>query len=146
MRTMLQFATLAVAGVLLAPAAVSAHRLEVEARAEGDTIRVVAWYEGDEPAEGATVTLTDAAGTVAAGGTTDAAGLCLLPRPGAGEYALVVDDGAGHRAKLMLVLSANEQEMAEARTERRNRWLMAAIGLAVIAGATAVAWRRRRAG
>ena len=117
--------------------------MEVEAKTDGATVRVVAGYEGDEPAEAAKVTLTDAAGAVVAEGTTDAKGLCVLPRPKAGAYQLAVDDGAGHRAELTLPVPESEAEVT-ARTERRNRWLMAAVGLAAIAGGTAVARLLRR--
>jgi hypothetical protein len=139
-------AVLTAAGLLLAPASASAHSMLVEARTDGPTVRVIAKYEGDDPADGAQVTLTDAAGAVAAEGRTDGAGLCVLPRPGAGAYTLVVDDGGGHRVELALPIPESEAEVT-ARTDRRNRWLMAAVGLVVIAGGTAVAWRlRRRAG
>ncbi|HET6574038.1 MAG TPA: SpaA isopeptide-forming pilin-related protein [Fimbriiglobus sp.] len=143
MRSPLRIAALAVVGLLLAPAVAEAHKMEVEARTDGVTVRVVAGYEGDEPTEGATVTLTDAAGAVVAEGTTDAKGLCVLPRPKAGTYQLAVDDGAGHRAELALPVPESEAEVT-ARTERRNRWLMAAVGLAAIAGGTAVARLLRR--
>jgi hypothetical protein len=134
---------LTAAGLLLAPASASAHRMEVEATADGPTIRVVAKYEGGDPADGARVTLTDAAGAVAAEGRTDAAGLCVLPRPRAGAYTLVVDDGGGHRVELALPIPESEAEVT-ARTDRRNRWLMAALGLAAIAGGTVVVRRLLR--
>jgi hypothetical protein len=143
MRRTHRFVALTVAGLLLAPAVARAHKMEVEAKTDGATVRVVAGYEGDEPAEGAKVTLTDAAGAVMTEGTTDAKGLCVLPRPRAGTYRLVVDDGAGHRAELALPVPESEAEVT-ARTERRSRWLMAALGLAAIAGGTAVARLLRR--
>lgn len=135
--------TLTIAGLLLAPAVAQAHKMEVEAKTDGATVRVVAGYEGDEPTEGAKVTLAGAAGAVVAEGTTDAKGLCVLPRPKAGVYRLAVDDGAGHRAELTLPVPESEAEVT-ARTERRNRWLMGALGLAAIAGGTAVARLLRR--
>lgn len=135
--------TLALAGLLLAPAVAQAHKMEVEARTDGAAVWVVAGYEGDEPAEGAKVTLADAAGAAVAEGTTDATGLCVLPRPKAGTYQLAVDDGAGHRAELTLPVPESEAEVT-ARTERRNRWLMTAVGLAAIAGGTAMARLLRR--
>ncbi len=142
MRFTLRIVSLA-AGLLLAPASASAHSMLVEAKTDGPTVRVTARYEGDDPADGARVTLTDAAGAVVAEGTIDGAGLCVLPRPKAGAYTLVVDDGAGHRVELALPIPESEAEIT-ARTDRRNRWLMAAVGLAVIAGLTATAWLWRR--
>jgi hypothetical protein len=138
-----RIAALTVVGLLFAPALAQAHKMEVEAKTDGATVRVVAGYEGDEPTEGAKVTLADAAGAVVAEGTTDTKGLCVLPRPKAGAYTLAVDDGAGHRAELALPVPESEAEVT-ARTERRNRWLMAALGLAAIAGGTAVARLLRR--
>ncbi|HVK16000.1 MAG TPA: SpaA isopeptide-forming pilin-related protein [Fimbriiglobus sp.] len=136
-------AAVAIIGLLFAPTVARAHKLEIEAKTDGAAVRVVAGYEGDEPAEGAKVTLTDAAGAVAAEGTTDAKGLCVLPRPKAGTYQLAVDDGAGHRAELTLPVPESEAEVT-ARTEQRNRWLMATLGLAAIAGGTAVTRLLRR--
>lgn len=143
MRNPFRIAALAVAGLLLAPTAARAHKMEVEARTDGAAVRVIAGYEGDEPAEGAKVTLSDATGAVVSEGTTDAKGLCVLPRPKAGTYQIAVDDGTGHRAELTLPVPESEAEIT-ARTERRNRWLMTALGLAAIAGGTAVARLLRR--
>ena len=86
MRNPHRIAALAVAGLLLAPAVARAHKMEVEAKTDGATVRVVAGYEGDEPTEGAKVTLADAAGAKVAEGVTDAKGRCRLPRPAAGAY------------------------------------------------------------
>ncbi len=135
---------LTAAGLLLGPSAASAHALLIEARTEPGAVRVAAKYEGDIPADGARVTLTDAAGAPAAEGTTDGQGVCVLPRPGAGSYTVVVDDGAGHRAELVLAVPRGATEVTEARTATRNRWLMAALGLSAIAGGTALAWWLRR--
>jgi hypothetical protein len=136
--------------VLLAPSAARAHRMDVTAAIPSSapaTVRVEAGYEGDDPAQEATVRLLDGAGRVVADGTTDERGVCVLPRPSAGAYTVRVDDGQGHRAEVVLTVPSSETELAEARTGQRNRWAMTAAGLAVIAGGTVLArWLFRKPG
>jgi hypothetical protein len=135
---------LAVTALLLAPSAALAHKMLVVATVTG-TIRVEVHYEDKTPAEEATVTLKDEAGAVVAEGVTDAAGVCVLPRPKPGAYTIVADDGGGHRRREPLVIP-DESAPAEARTALGDRWLMTAVGLAVIAAGTLTAWwvlRRR---
>lgn len=143
--TMPRFAgplVVAAAVAMAAPSAASAHAMEVSAKVgppHPNQVRVDAGYEYGDPADGATVTLTDAADTEIARGKTGADGACLLPRPKAGLYKVTVDDGAGHRESVLLDVPASEGELAAAATAKRNRWLMAATGLAAIAGMTVLA-------
>jgi hypothetical protein len=131
------------AAVLAAPPAAFAHRLLLAATAGPAEVQVKVTYDDGEPGDvGTKVTLTDAAGAVVAAVKTDDAGVCRFPRPKPGTYTLTADDGAGHRATIPLVVA---DEPVAAGSAERNRWLMSAVGLAVIAGGTALArWLLRR--
>lgn len=132
------------AAVLAAPSAAFAHRLLVTATAGPTEVLVAVRYEGGEEGEpGTKVTLSDAAGSVVASAVTDAAGTCRLPRPAPGTYTLAADDGAGHREAVPFAIAADSVAAGSA---ERNRWLMSAVGLAVIAGVTWFARRLLRRG
>jgi hypothetical protein len=132
-----RLAVIAVAAAGLLPGAAAAHRMDVTATADATTVRVVVGYDDETPSEGATVTVTDAAGKEVATGTTDATGLWVFPRPPGGKYFVAANDHAGHKVPpLLLTIPESEAELASAATEKRNRWLMTAAGLAVIAGLT----------
>jgi hypothetical protein len=133
--------------VLVLPSAALAHKMDVTAaipEADPTTVREVTGYDDETPAEGATVELLATDGSVAASGTTNENGVCVLPRPRAGRYRVRVADDGGHAAAVTLDVPESAAELAEARTERRNRWLMAAVGLAVIAGGTVLVRRLMR--
>jgi nickel transport protein len=119
------------------PAVAAAHRMDVAVTADATAVRVVVGYDDETPGEGASVTLTDAAGREVAAGTTDATGLCVFPRPPGGSYFVSANDHAGHKVhRLPLTIPASEAELASAATVKRNRWLMTAAGLTIIAGLT----------
>lgn len=133
-------ALLSAFALLVLPEAAWAHSMLVEAKVEA-TLRVVVGYEDETPAEDAKVTLAAADGRAIAEAKTDATGTCTFPRPAAGSYSLIADDGAGHRTAVPLAVPESEAEIAEARSARRNRWLMGGIGLAAIALGTVAARR-----
>jgi hypothetical protein len=133
MSSFLRPALFAAVIVGLAPAAALAHRMEAVATADAAVLRVEVGYDDFTPSEGAEVTVTDAAGVVVASGTTDENGVCMFPRPPAGTYRVTVNDHAGHKTTLMLTLPESEAELISASTEKRNRWLMTAAGLGLIA-------------
>lgn len=122
----------ALAAVALDPGTASAHRMLVDAKVGPADVTVEVGYEDDIPAEDATVKLLDAAGAVVATAKTDARGVARVARPKAGTYTVAADDGGGHRTKLALTVPESDAEIAEARTERRNRWATGAAGVAVI--------------
>jgi hypothetical protein len=114
-----------------------AHKMELVATLPADrgVVRVMVGFEGDEPAEGARVRMLDAAGVVVVEGTSDAHGVCELPRPGPGEYTLVANDGDGHQVKEKLsvpVESESETLVIGSRTSPGERFLYALLGLLVI--------------
>ncbi len=130
--------------VFLAPQAAHAHRMDITCKVESE-LKIVVGYEDDTPAEQAKVTLADAAGTVVAEATTDDRGVCTIPRPRAGTYTLIADDGSGHRGRIEVPVPQSESEIAEVQTAKRNRWLMGAAGLLGIGGLTFAAKKWLRA-
>ncbi|MBX9628753.1 MAG: carboxypeptidase-like regulatory domain-containing protein [Gemmataceae bacterium] len=129
----------------LLPTPAAAHDLKADIpQPDADPVRVVASFDDDTPADGARVTVTDAAGQVVASGTTDDRGVWSFPRPGPGEYTIVVE-GAGHRDAIRLKIG-EPGVLAEVTSRLRlDRWLGLAIGLAGLLGLTAlyVLLRRR---
>ena len=143
----MRFYLLTVAMAVLTPVAAHAHKMDMVATPDERVVRVVVGYDDDTPCEGATVTLANAAGDVIATGTTNERGVCEFERPAAGIYTIRANDHAGHKASVELPLPQSEAERVSAATVRRNRWLMMAAGLAMIAGVTLVLRRVvRRAG
>jgi hypothetical protein len=131
---------------LLAPAAAArGHDLQAKVTVAADHVRVEAFYQllGDEsPAEGAAVTLRDAAGAVVHAGKADARGVWTCPRPAAGAYTVVVEE-PGHRAEVRVEVPAAGRT-AEYRLPRLDPRLAAAIGLGLIALVTLAVMRLRR--
>ena len=127
-----------------------AHKLEVKAvvsppaAGEPAFVTVEAWYEFGDAVEGtATLTGPDGAELGRAALTSDVESVQIpmpspMPNPMPGTYTVTVDDGAGHRSKVSFTLSV-DAPTASGVTERRNRWLMGGLGLAVIAGLTVAA-------
>jgi hypothetical protein len=87
--------------VLLSPVPVWAHALGAEARfdpADGK-VHVEAYFDDDSPAVNAKVEVQDGQEKTVAAGKTDARGFWSFPAPAAGRYVVLVDAGAGHRAR-----------------------------------------------
>src|SRR5262245_20198767 len=120
---------LAVLGLAATPA--FAHKMHVHATVTDLAVQVTAEFEGGEfvPA-GAKVRLLDGNDVEVAAGELDQAGECRLSRPAPGTYSVTVDDLAGHFEKVLLVIREGETGVVE--SPRRNRYLMAALGLALI--------------
>ena len=132
---------------LLTPSPVYAHKLIVDAQIHPDaptTLRIEVYYDPDEPADDVKIMLQDSAGIVVVEGRSDAKGVCRLPRPKAGSYTLIADDGQGHRSQKQLDIPSSDDELLDARTERRNRWVMTGIGIGLIASITVAARRIRK--
>ncbi len=123
--------------VVLLPAPALAHKLTVTVTPAGDRLRVVAVYDGGDPADGATAVLRDATGAELGRTTLDADGageLPLLP----GDWVVTVDDAAGHRT------SVRGQGSGVPGPVSGDRWLAVAVGLLLIGGWAG--WRRTRSG
>src|SRR4051812_19092352 len=89
----------AVAAVALSPGRASAHDLQLVVRfpagSPGEMV-LVTGFDDRTPAEEAKITITDASGTVIAGGKTDERGMLKLPRPKPGNYTATAE-AFGHR-------------------------------------------------
>ena len=131
------------AGLLALPATVSAHGLGADAKLADGRVVVEAYYDDDTPAADADVSVVDESWQSIAAGKTDTAGRWSFPAPPSGSYKVVVDAGAGHRAKVTLTVPAVPVESASlsdgptrAAFTGPQKWLWAAVGLAMIAGGT----------
>ncbi|HJZ56472.1 MAG TPA: carboxypeptidase-like regulatory domain-containing protein [Gemmataceae bacterium] len=133
--------TAALAVVLFVPRPVLAHDLRVKVDTRQDPVRVEAWYEsgfGDsDPAEAAKATVTDADGNEVASGVLDAKGVWTFPRPGPGQYTVVVE-AAGHRD------SVSFEQAGEYAGWRLDKRLGLALGLVVLLGGSVLFWYARR--
>lgn len=137
-------AVFAVGALGLSPGAARAHRMDVEVTVTGAVFQVVVGYEDETPSEGAAVTVATAGGEVVGSGRTDAKGVYELPRPPAGRYTVTANDHAGHTAAVTLDVPADEAELKSVATDKRDRRLMTAAGLAVIAAFTLALRRAAR--
>ena len=137
--------------LLALPAFAHAHAVGVTAKLVGGSVRVEAFFDDDEPAADAKVTVRDAAGTLVAEGTTDAAGVWSFATPPAGKYAVRLDAGDGHATTTVVTVPQVAAEAVaisggpsrEARTGW-HRWAAVAVGLLAIAAATKVFSRLKR--
>lgn len=111
----------------------------------GDKVEVEAYYETDEPATKAKVHVLNAQENFVAAGITDEKGRWVFAKPAPGSYTVLLDAGAGHRAKTTLTVPGivNEPTPEQPTTSGADRerdeftqvpWLNVLIGLAVIGG------------
>jgi hypothetical protein len=142
----LVLATAALVGGLLTPAPAGAHAFHADVTV-ADAVTVLAYFGGDEPADDAAVTVTDAAGAVVAAGKTDDRGLWTFPKPGPGTY-LVTVRSIGHVAKREFTVEEAPGAGPVVFTGwRPNQTAGLAAGLVLLLGASAISWflsRRRR--
>ena len=134
--------TLALAVVLIAPAAAAAHDLRSTVKVEAAVIRVEADYEGEDPAPGANVSITDANGVVVASGKTDDKGVWTCPRLPPGAYKLVVEQ-AGHRSRKDFDVPGDGTS-ATFTPDRLDKRVGLLIGLGVVLGGSLLFWFARR--
>jgi hypothetical protein len=152
--------------MLLLPQMADAHGIGIEAKLKGGTVVVEAFYDDDTSAPGAAVTVEDDAKKVVVEGKTDAQGKWSFPAPKPGKYTVRVNAGDGHIARTTITIPPNETApptesgeqgkgadvgitISEGPTRSQftgpMRWVMAAVGLALIATLTLLAgWISRR--
>lgn len=129
----LVLATAATAGALLVPSTAVAHGLHADVTV-ADTIKVVAYFDDDMPAESAEVRVTGAAGTEVFAGKTDERGVCTFPRPAPGAYTLRVKS-TGHAAKVEFRVDGESEAAPAVYTGwRMNRTVGLAVGLVLLLG------------
>lgn len=144
---LLVLATAAAAGALLTPARAAAHAMFADVTVAADSVKLLAYFEEDLPAEFADVTVTDADGNVVLAGKTDERGVWTFPRPAPGTYTLKVKQ-TGHVAKReFTVTGASEAEAPAVSGGRRlNKWVGLAVGVVVLLGVSGASWLLRRRG
>jgi|GEM_PF-1998196 len=134
-------------GVLLAPAAASAHDLRAIVTV-ADEVKVLAHFDDEVPAEFAAVTVLDATGNEVTAGKTDERGTWTFARPAPGEYVLTVES-SGHVARVSFRVDAEPGTVPiEFTGWRLNRLIGITIGLVLLLGFSAISWliRRQRRG
>jgi len=144
---------LAVVVICLGFASVSqAHAVGIDVKLLDGKVTIETYYDDDTPAPDAKVSVFDAANVLISEGKTDPQGVWKFNAPSAGKYEVRVDAGAGHTAKTtftippVAVATASIADGPDRATfTGPMRWVMAAIGLAMIGSLTFVArWVSRR--
>ena len=146
------FVLAALATVVATASPARAHDLKLEYQFTATEVKFVAAYDGDEPAEGAKITLSTAEGVEVAKGELNDKGVWVTPLPPPGKYVVVVRD-AGHRDRKEFTIHPPAVAAAEPVVEvTYERWridksLGLSIGLGVLLGGTIlfVILRRRPA-
>jgi len=125
--------------LLACPADLFAHALGVECRLRQGKVEVEAYYSDDTPAPGAEVSVRDEKDKEIAAGQTDREGRWSFAAPPPGKYQVVVEAGAGHRARTQITIpvSAADALRISAGPPRgdftRFPWLKLMIGIGAIA-------------
>jgi nickel transport protein len=89
-------------GAFLATGNAWAHRVNVFAWAEGDTVHVESKFSGGKKIAGAKIIVTDAGGVEVLTGQTDDQGQFSFKRPQPAELKIILEAGMGHRAQWTL--------------------------------------------
>ena len=137
------------------PGAVLAHALGVECRLRQGKVEIEAFYSDDTPAQGAEVSVRDERDKEITAGRTDQDGRWSFAAPPPGQYQVVVEAGAGHRAKTHMTVPQAQAPGAPADALRisdgaprgeftRFPWLKVVIGLGAIGCLGVAFWLSRR--
>jgi hypothetical protein len=81
-----------------------AHALGAECRLKDGHVRVEAFFDDDVPAASALVQVLNARKEILTSGKTDSAGVWTCTAPTAGQYAIVIDAGMGHRVTVSVTV------------------------------------------
>lgn len=127
--------------VAVLPSTGLAHGLGITATIVNRTVKVEARFDSDDPADDCQVTVTAGDGREIVKGMTDKNGLFSFSKPEPGEYRIVADAGAGHRAEKKLTVPASEPLIHVVPVKRSLTWLWTSFGVLLIAAGTAV-WMR----
>src|SRR5262245_25012597 len=132
---------------VIMPSFARAHDVSLECKQQKGTNKVFveAFFDDDTPAASAKLEVFDAAKKAIASGKTDAKGLWSFEAPAPGEYRVMLDAGAGHKAEAKITVrpwtnppadskgSTPIQEGPSRQEFTRFPWLKVSIGVGVIA-------------
>ena len=97
-----------------------AHRVNVFAWAEGDTVHVESKFSGGKQIAGGKIIVTDADGVEVLSGQTDDQGQFSFKRPQPAELKIILEAGMGHRAQWTLPVDESRSEKARAQNKQKN--------------------------
>jgi hypothetical protein len=115
-----------------------AHSLDVIVRVVNRTVVVEARFDSDDAADDCTITVIAPNGREIANGVTDRNGIFTFSQPEPGQYRIVADAGAGHRAVKSLTVNAVERVRDDTPARGLPNWVLILIGLLLIAGGTVI--------
>lgn len=93
----------------LVPSAVLAHKVNIFAFAEGETIYSESYFPDGRPVDSGKVLVYDSAGQLLLEGLTDKQGRFQFVLPKPEDLSLVIDAGMGHKNKFLLKKTAIEE-------------------------------------
>jgi hypothetical protein len=124
-----------------------AHKLRFDVTQTGRDVRIEAYYDTDDKADGASVRVVTEAGELLYTGQTDHAGFYTFTAPADGKYKVTVDAGDGHQWSRRVVVPAPEFPDSPEPTRAevvQIPYARLAFGVAIIAGLAVAAWAALR--
>jgi nickel transport protein len=88
--------------LLVAPGLVLAHKVNVFAYVEGETVHTESYFPDGRPVAGGTIEVMDRHDTILLAGKTDDKGLFSFPLPKKEDLTIVINAGMGHRNSYLL--------------------------------------------
>ncbi|MGD8961145.1 MAG: hypothetical protein PVF29_01575 [Desulfobacterales bacterium] len=128
-------------------ASVQAHRVNLFAWIEGDTVHVESKFSSGKHVKAGKITVSDAVGTELLTGTTDENGAFSFKLPKKTDLKIVVEAGTGHRAQWTIAAAEIDMPVAVKQPGPENDATIRnmIIGLGLIFGLTAImAYIRKR--
>lgn len=129
-----------VGSLWIGTASVDAHRVNIFARVEGDTVHVESKFSGGRRVHTGKITVSDTAGTELLRGTTDENGQFSFKVPQKTDLKIVLEAGTGHRAEWTIpaaefaLSAAAEKPVRKKESKVKN----VIIGMGFIFGLTAI--------
>jgi nickel transport protein len=126
---------------------VDAHRVNLFAWIEGDTVHLESKFSGGKKVKAGKIIVTDPQGNELVKGTTDEKGEYTFKIPQKTDLKIVLIAGTGHRAEWTIAASEIEMPVSEKKPvpEKKTNLIGIIIGMGCIFGLTGiVAYIRRR--